>query len=429
MQQIAALVEAGDLADELESVFRAVQGTIRAGEEDAAAAAAREAQAERVDFDRQPTIDSVFDSLHELPAELQSVVDCAAPDTRFDEDIISVRAKLQSLQTEEEAAEQGPLGLQPELAAPIERAKEALEQGGGGIDVETIVGVVSQRFHELADLLRQLCADTRIDQIRALQEKSREESENEARAREDAVNSKNLDGARKHEDKSIELMEDALGYNQQLRRCREELCRRIAKCPGAQILQMNEGRKQLDAWRSKQVEGELACRDDLWQLERNWQDRQRARNGGREQARSVQEAMAEREAEYAAGFASLLKQLEETLKAMAQMTRDRRSEAERLERLNASEERLDELHSRTAVQVELRSQQLLSVAAKRHAGIDLAENLGQACVLHSDRYRPLLTVLPPIAGRRAPSASRRATASSFSTRARILRGRSPSSPA
>ena len=98
------------------------------------------------------------------------------------------------------------------------------------------------------------------------------------------MNSKDLDGARKHEDKSIELMEDALGYNQQLRRCREELCRRIAKCPGAQILQMNEGRKQLDAWRSKQVEGELACRDDLWQLERNWQDRQRARNGGRGQA-------------------------------------------------------------------------------------------------------------------------------------------------
>ena len=44
------------------------------------------------------------------------------------------------------------------------------------------------------------------------------------------MNSKDLDGARKHEDKSIELMEDALGYNQQLRRCREELCRRIAKC-------------------------------------------------------------------------------------------------------------------------------------------------------------------------------------------------------
>jgi len=114
--------------------------------------------------------------------------------------------------------------------------------------------VISQRFHELADLLRQLCADTRIEQIRELQEKSRLESEKEARLREDSVNGKDLDGARKHEDRSIELMEDALGYNQQLRRCREELCRRIAKCPGAQILQMNEGRKQLDTWRSKQVQ-------------------------------------------------------------------------------------------------------------------------------------------------------------------------------
>ena len=273
--------------------------------------------------------------------------------------------------------------------------------------------MISQRFHELADLLRQLCADTRIEQIRELQEKSRLESEKEARLREDSVNGKDLDGARKHEDRSIELMEDALGYNQQLRRCREELCRRIAKCPGAQILQMNEGRKQLDTWRSKQVqishpyclltylltylltcllaylttlcpylrtkvEGELACRDDLWQLERNWQDRQRARNAGRDTARKTKAAMAEREADYAASFASLLKQLEDTLKQMARIARDRKAEAERGACLEASEERLDEFHSRTAVQVELRSQQLLNVAAKRHAGIDLAESLGQA---------------------------------------------------
>ena len=111
-QRILTLIEDGDLVESLDFVLRAVEDAVRIADEQALAAAAREAQAERQEFDRQPTIDSVFDALHELPDELQTIVDASSPDTRFDEDITSVRAKLQSLQTEDEVAEQGPLGLQ-----------------------------------------------------------------------------------------------------------------------------------------------------------------------------------------------------------------------------------------------------------------------------------------------------------------------------
>ena len=107
-QRILTLIEDGDLVESLDFVLRAVEDAVRIADEQALAAAAREAQAERQEFDRQPTIDSVFDALHELPDELQTIVDASSPDTRFDEDITSVRAKLQSLQTEDEVAEQGP---------------------------------------------------------------------------------------------------------------------------------------------------------------------------------------------------------------------------------------------------------------------------------------------------------------------------------